>query len=327
MKDSGPLYLSTKDLLAVDIDWRACIATIEEAVHIMASGAYVQPLKPYLRFNDLRNRIIAMPAYLGGKINIAGIKWIASFPKNIEKGVPRAHSIVVLNHAEEGCPVAIIGSTLLSGIRTAAVSGLMISHCLRVRDKRGLKVGIVGYGPIGKLHVSMLHTVFGGRISEILVYDIRPVDPSELSERSNGIGRIVDTWQEAYINTDIFITATVSDHRYVNLPPKRGALLLNVSLRDFLPEAFSCLKAIVVDDWDEVCRENTDIEFMHRKHQLNKAQTKSIIDVVCQGAIKALSADEPVMFNPMGLAIFDLAIGQHFYAKALAKSMGQRLES
>ena len=42
-------------------------------------------------------RINAMPGYIGGDYNMAGIKWIGSGPMNYKKGLPRASVTVVLN--------------------------------------------------------------------------------------------------------------------------------------------------------------------------------------------------------------------------------------
>ena len=89
------LYLNDRDIQAVGLDWPALLDALEAAVHIADTGEYAQPIKPYLRYGDPRNRIIAMPAYIGGTVHAAGIKWIASFPDNIHHGQPRAHSVMV----------------------------------------------------------------------------------------------------------------------------------------------------------------------------------------------------------------------------------------
>jgi N-[(2S)-2-amino-2-carboxyethyl]-L-glutamate dehydrogenase len=79
------LYLNEKHIRQIGINWDESISAITEATRCLKENDYSQPIKPYLRFGDLNNRIIAMPAFVGKEFNMAGIKWIASFPKNIEK--------------------------------------------------------------------------------------------------------------------------------------------------------------------------------------------------------------------------------------------------
>lgn len=61
----GMLYLNDRDIQSVGVDWPALVESIETAVGIIDSGDYVQPVKPYLRYKNPQNRIIAMPAYVG----------------------------------------------------------------------------------------------------------------------------------------------------------------------------------------------------------------------------------------------------------------------
>ena len=67
------LYLNEKDLLKIGFHWNETIDNIEQAVHCLDKKDFVQPIKPYLRYRDLTNRIIALIAFVGGKINLAGI--------------------------------------------------------------------------------------------------------------------------------------------------------------------------------------------------------------------------------------------------------------
>ena len=150
------LYLNEKDLLKIGLHWNETIDTIEKAVHCLDQKDFVQPIKPYLRYRDLTNRIIALIAFVGGEINLAGIKWIASFPDNIDHGLPRAHSVVILNEADTGVPVATINTALLSIVRTASVSGLMIRYFLKARPQKNANVAIMGWGPIGRHHYQMV---------------------------------------------------------------------------------------------------------------------------------------------------------------------------
>lgn len=60
------LYLNDRDIREVGLDWPSLVESIETTVRILDSGDYAQPVKPYLRYKNPQNRIIAMPAYVGG---------------------------------------------------------------------------------------------------------------------------------------------------------------------------------------------------------------------------------------------------------------------
>lgn len=317
------LYLNEKSINDVGINWDKTVDVIEESVDILSKGDFSQPVKPYLRFGDPKNRIIAMPAYIGQNIDIAGIKWIASFPGNINKGIARANSVTVLNSSETGIPVSIINTPLISIIRTASVSGFIIREYLKCRkEKKTFNVGITGWGPIGKQHYDMVKNILKDRLGKVSVYDIRPVDVVSLEDEITN----VDTWQEAYQDADIFITCTVSDAPYIDKKPKDGSLQLNVSLRDYKQDILEWVNgAVIVDDWEEVCRENTDIEVYHLNCGLNKSDTHSIEDVLTKKIMSSYPKDKAIMFNPMGMAIFDTAIAGYYYKTALAANIGQKL--
>jgi 2,3-diaminopropionate biosynthesis protein SbnB len=326
------LYLNKKDLEEIGIEWHELVEVIRKTSLILREQDFAQPIKPYLRYNDFKNRIIAMPAFIGGEINFAGIKWIASFPGNIKVNIPRAHSITILNDANTGKPLCTINTTLISGLRTAAVSGLILNEYLKINhsNDRQFTLGIVGLGPIGKLHLEMASTLLSGKIKAIKLHDVDPGTYNALHDLDDFIkDKIIfcKTWDEAYHDADIFITCTVSSKTYINKQPKIGSLHLNVSLRDYMPEFVHFVNHIIVDDWDEVCRENTDVENMHKHYALAKKDTFSIIDVVCDDISSSWKESDIIMFNPMGMAVFDIAIGGFFYNEALKQDKGLMLEA
>src|SRR5438046_2617703 len=98
-----------------------CIRIVREAYLAHADGQSVNPDSYFLRFPDKPDcRIIALPAYLGNDFDVAGLKWIASYPGNIQRGFPRASAVLVLNSYETGYPFAILESSIISAARTAA---------------------------------------------------------------------------------------------------------------------------------------------------------------------------------------------------------------
>ncbi len=320
-------YLNEKHLREIGINWHKTVGAIEAAARTIGANDYAQPIKPYLRYRDLKNRIIAMPAFVGGDINSAGIKWIASFPDNIHKNLPRASSVLILNDVDTGIPEAVINGGLLSAIRTASVSGLLVREYQKSRQLKQAVVGMTGFGPIGQCHLAMINALLTDQISKIKIFDLRPIDLTLIDPALRKKVQVVSSWQEAYADADIFMTCTVSKERYVDLAPKPGSLQLNVSLRDYKPEVLQQIDVHIVDSWDEICRENTDIEMAHKTFGLKEQDTVSIGEFVNAEAFFDSKKGKTVMFNPMGMAIFDMAIARHFVNAADQKNIGVELES
>ncbi|MFS4448466.1 2,3-diaminopropionate biosynthesis protein SbnB [Maribacter sp. 2307UL18-2] len=310
------IYISEKRLEATSVDWIQNINVIEECLACLDKEDFSQPIKPYLRYGDFNNRIIAMPAFVGGNINMCGIKWISSFPDNLKHGIPRANCVVILNNPKTGQPIGIINTAKISSIRTASVSGFVIRKYLDSRGKkRDLKIGIVGFGPIGQHHLSMCSLLIGPQLTKIFLFDINGIDMESIPSRLRKRIEIVESWEQAYDDSDIFITCTVSKERYIDREPKSGSLHLNVSLRDYSASVFKWFEgAFVVDNWEEVCRENTDIEMFHLEKGLQRHEVKLIQKLDAQW-IGSLADEQAIMFNPMGMAIFDIAISKYYLEK------------
>lgn len=316
------LYLNDEHYKTIGNDWANSIPIIYDALKCHESKDYSQPIKPYLRYKNMVNRIIAMPAYIGGDFDIAGIKWISSFPENINKNKSRANSIVILNDANSGEPISILNGTFISIIRTVSLSGLIIEEYLKKRKKEKVVVGIIGFGPIGQYHSMLLQEYFREYIDSILIFDKRKIPTEKLNDEI----QIVDKWEDAYLNSDIVITCTVAKDRYIDKSPKPGSLLLNISLRDFKAQSINLNEdLIVVDDWDEVARENTDIEYFSSQCGLNKEKCISLYDLLFKDGFTNSQKAPTVMVNPMGLAIFDVAVANYYYKQALDMNLGIKL--
>lgn len=320
-------YLNKNDILQIGTEWEALLRTIVKATDCIGRKEYSQPIKSYLRYNDLKNRIISMPAYVGGEFATAGIKWIASFPGNLRHELPRAHSTVLLNDAITGVPKAILNSAFISGIRTAAVSGSLIDKYITAlgEQERRLNFGIVGFGPIGRFHLDIISSMFFDRLDRVFLYDLNPglfsVIPDELKDKAV----VCDSWKTVFDNASIFMTCTVSDTRYINGIPRAPSLHLNVSLRDYDVSFFEYVDMVIVDSWEEVCRENTDIENAHKAYGLEESGVYTLHDALCGSAMKNI-AEKVVMFNPMGMAAYDIAIAHHYYEQAMQRGVGLDLE-
>src|SRR6185369_14851981 len=148
MRNGDILVLKGRDVHALLQDREAeLVETVRRAYVAHARGESSLPHSSFLNFpHEQRNRIIALPAYLGRDFDIAGIKWIASFPNNVKHGMDRASAVVILNSARTGTPRAIIEGSILSAKRTAASAALAARtlHQKPVEDG----IGIIGCGMI-----------------------------------------------------------------------------------------------------------------------------------------------------------------------------------
>lgn len=320
------LYINEETILTVGINWFDAIDAIVKAADALGKKSFSQPVKPYLRYKNPKNRIIAMPAYIGGDFEVAGIKWISSFPDNIHNGIKRAHSVIILNEESTGRPISVINTPIVSGIRTAAVTGALIREVFSVNPpEKKLNFGIIGFGPIGQLHLQMVMSLFGDYINKVRIYDLRPVKQDAIPVDVASKVEVAQSWEEVYDQSDVFMTCTVSPSPYIDKAPPKGSLQLNVSLRDYQPEIMHHIDRMVVDNWEEICRENTDVENMHLKLGLQKEDTIDISQALVGEGLKDLRRDQTLMFNPMGMAVFDMAIGKMFYNKAMEKNAGVSL--
>src|SRR5260370_38467023 len=150
-----------------------CIEIARDAYLAHARGQTVNPDSYFLRFPGKPDcRIIALPAFLGNGCGVAGLKWIASYPANIQRGFPRASAVLVLNNYEIGYPFAILESSIISAARTAA-SATLAAYWLSGQSRRAHSLGIVGAGFIARYVYDFLINS-GWTIDDVRLYDTSP---------------------------------------------------------------------------------------------------------------------------------------------------------
>src|SRR5438093_2162389 len=191
-----------------------CIRIVQEAYLAHADGQSVNPDSYFLRFPHKPDcRIIALPAYLGNGFDVAGLKWIASYPGNIQRGFPRASAVLVLNNYETGYPFAILESSIISAARTAA-SAVLAAHWLSGQSCRANSLGIVGTGFIARYVYDFLVDT-GWEIDEVRLYDVSPIESEKFRNKAcrperHCAGTVAPDVEQLVRGCDVIVFSTVA---------------------------------------------------------------------------------------------------------------------
>ena len=141
-----------------------CVETMEDLLVTLNKGDYVMagvnhnshgaqvmfpdhPEFEGMPKNADDRRFMAMPAYLGGRYQMAGMKWYGSNCDNKEKGLPRSILMMMLNDKDTGAPLALMSANLVSCYRTGAIPGVGAKYLAK---KDSTTVTIVGPGVMGR---------------------------------------------------------------------------------------------------------------------------------------------------------------------------------
>jgi ornithine cyclodeaminase len=303
------------------------LQAVREAYLLHARGRTTVPHSVFLRFPEPQNRIIALPAYLGADNPVAGIKWISSFPDNVQAGLDRASAAIILNSMDTGRPEALLEGSTISAWRTAASAAL--AAITLGGDGADSGVSMIGCGVINFAVLGFLRPALP-ELSEVTVFDADP-------ERAHAFAQRCDIrWPELKVTVAGRLSEAVSAHRLISLATtalaphltgdncQPGALALHLSLRDFTAE--TVLSAVnVVDDADHVCRAGTSVHLAEQQVAHREFICSSLGQILLAGQPYRRAEKALTIFSPFGLGMLDLAVAALVRQRAQALQIGQDL--
>lgn len=305
-----------------------CVEVVRKAYLAHAAGLSVNPDSYFLRFPEKPDcRIIALPAYVGDGFHVAGLKWIASYPGNVQRGFPRASAVLVLNDYETGYPFAILESSIISAARTAA-SAALAAYWLNGESRRAECLGIVGTGFIARYVYDFLIGT-GWALKEVRLYDKSPDESEKFKntacrpEHHRSV-KVVPNVNELLSASDLIVFTTVAPAPHIGDPWlfDHNPVVLHISLRDLAPEIL-LRSQNVVDDVEHVMKANTSPHLTERQTGNRNFVTGTLAEIM-QGT-RPVNRNRPIIFSPFGLGVLDVAVGKWVYEQAVAGGQDLRL--
>ncbi len=362
------LYLSEPEVIAAGMkDMDRCMEVMEEVLVLVAKGDYrmagnsanshgaqisfpASSPFPTMPLDAADRRFMAMPAYLGGRFDTAGVKWYGSNIDNREQGLPRSIHLIVLNDKETGAPFAIMSGNLESAYRTAAVPGAAAKKLAPANAK---SLGIIGPGAMNK---SALHAMTAARPSlDTIRINGRRRSTSEafaayVKEHYPQFTtiEIAETVEAAVRDSDIVseaVTGLVGSENYPYIDGdwiKPGAFLsLPANLK--MDEEYTLSgKARLIADAKKIYEAWAE-EYPSPSHEtafgmiglywqdlidagkLDESRVVNIGDVF-DGTAEGREFDEqPVLFSVGGMGVEDVAWAKTVYENAVAQGIGTKL--
>lgn len=360
------LYLNEEDMIKAGVkDMAGCVDAMEEMFKLLKLGNYrmggangnshgcmvmfpeSSPF-PEMPVDGPDRRFMAMPAYLGGKFDIAGMKWYGSNVENKAKGLPRSILMLTLNDKDTGAPLAYMSANILSAYRTGAVPGVGFRWFAREDAK---VIGIVGPGVMSKtalaaamaVRPSLTTVKVKGRGQASLNKFIEEVKADYPGVEVYAVDSIEDAVRDA----DIVSVSTSSPTGDPSLYPyiaeewiKPGAIIETTAALRF-DDDFIINRARTVTDniklyeaWEEEMKPNAyntvPIPAVHVMDLIaeGKMKTEQIDDLgdVIMGKIPQHRKEgEIVVYSVGGMPIEDVAWGAIVYHNALEKGIGTKL--
>ncbi len=249
------LYLNEKDMIYAGVtDMPRCVIAMEDMFALLYKGDYrmggddanehgVRVSFP--KASDIEGmplhapdyRFMAMPAYLGGRFHMFGIKSYGSHHTNKDKGLPRSILMMSLMDIDTGAPIAYMSANLLSAMRTAATAGVGTKY---LSNKNPKVLGIIGPGVMSTYTLDAIMVTQPG----ITTLKVKGRGKASLDKFVDNAKKkyptieniiVCDSIEDTCRNSDIIYFGTTNAAKFEDNPRieqewvKKGALVISAS--------------------------------------------------------------------------------------------------
>ena len=273
------------------------VDAVRDAFVAYANGEWTMPPKVYVPAypaGDFR----AMPALGAGH---ALLKWVTSFPRNPEAGLPTVTGLVLLSDASNGILLAALDAGAVTARRTGAAAVLAAETVGRADAS---DAAVVGAGVNGEA----VAETFVARGRDVAVYDVDAARAIAVAERVGGR----DVSRDEALAADVVVTVTpgracvfergsILPGQHVSLMGADGPGKQEIAADELRRVRVFC------DDWEQASH-NGDLVHAVEAGLIGRDDVTQLGDILAGRAPGRRSPEEATVFDSTGLAIQDLAI-------------------
>ena len=292
------LLVFPQDLVLTAIEPADAIDRVRHGFVEYAGNEWQMPPKVYLDASpngDFR----AMPAKGAG---LAILKWVTSFPRNPQAGLPVVMGVICVSSAADGEPLALVDVRAVTALRTGAVAAVAAQELAR-EDAR--TVGIIGCG---------LHGTWAARCLAAAEYGpgiCFDPDPEAAGQLAGELGWEAGTREDA-LGCDVVTCVTPGNEPVVRREDLRPGMHLNMLGADgpgkaeAEPEAVAACQ-LFCDEWTQASH-GGELTAAVAAGLVSREDVVELGDVLTGSHPGRSAPDGVTLFDSTGLAIQDLAL-------------------
>jgi ornithine cyclodeaminase/alanine dehydrogenase-like protein (mu-crystallin family) len=279
------------------------IPAMEKALSDFSAGKVTQPVRSVIKVDPPGGFYGMMPALTPEGL---GQKIVTFYPPNAERGIPTHMATIFLVDPQTGAPLAVMDGTLITEMRTAAVSAAA-TKLLAPSDAKVL--AILGSGVQARSHVEALRLV--RKFEEVRVWSPTTAHAERFAEE---IGGKAMSPEAAVRDADVVVTATNSKMSILRGAWLKHSCHVNAvgacrpDWRELDDEAMA--NVVFVDSRAAAMKESGDII-------LSGTKIYAELGEALAGKVPS-RANKTTIFKSLGMAVEDISSALLVYRSAIA---------
>lgn len=326
------IFLQQEDVIACGgADMTKALADVERAFVVHGRKELRQPIKTTIEFpGDGTTRrdhlMVAMPVYIGGSLDMAGLKWASESVDNTRRGdLPYGIDILVLNDVKRAHPIAMLDGSLITAMRTAAAAGVAAKYLARPDAQ---VAAVIGAGAVGSRAVEAIGLSLPS-LKELRIFDLNGERAQAVAAKYAGRWQmqVASSAQEVVEGADVVATFTTTREPFIQAAwLKEGCCFTGMGKNEVEDQALLSADRLVTDEWESFLHYGTPhVVKLYHEGKIKDTDIVNLEEIILGHAKGRTSPSQRIVFLSLGMGCEDMLVAERVYREAKARGLGQTL--